>query len=114
MKIAAMHFDLHVPTAHSLKDKRQIIRSLKDKLFSHFNVSVAEVGCQDKWQRAEIGVAQVCIEAKSADASMRKIENFVRSHPGVTILEIQPESKRKMTAAEYINGHQPKVGAQLS
>ena len=91
MKIAAMHFDLHIAAAQSLKEKRQVIRSLKDKLFAHFNVSVAEVGAQDKWQRAEIGVAQVCLEAKSADASMRKIEDFVRSHPGVTILETQRE-----------------------
>ncbi|HKY34196.1 MAG TPA: DUF503 domain-containing protein [Candidatus Polarisedimenticolia bacterium] len=49
---------IHLPLARSLKDKRQIVKSLKDRLRRH-NVSVAEVDCQDLWQRTVLGIAAV-------------------------------------------------------
>ncbi len=89
MRIGVLHIDLHIPGASSLKAKRQVVRSLKDRLLSRFNVSVAEVGSQDLWQRAEIGIAKVCLDARRADAELRKIENFIRAHPGATVLDIE-------------------------
>ncbi|MFQ5654597.1 MAG: DUF503 domain-containing protein [Planctomycetota bacterium] len=91
MKVAILRINLHIPAARSLKGKRQVLRSLKDRLFSRFNLSVAEVGAQDLWQRAEIGVAQVAIDAKSADAAMQKIEGFIHQHPGCAVLDVARE-----------------------
>lgn len=59
MVVGLLTLEVHLPYAHSLKDKRQVLRSLKDRLRSHFNVAVAEVGHQDLWQRATVGVVSV-------------------------------------------------------
>ena len=57
--IALLTLDIHIPNAHSLKDKRMILRSLKDRLRSKFNVSVSEVDHQDLWQRSQVSVVTV-------------------------------------------------------
>jgi len=57
--IALLTLDIHIPHAHSLKDKRMILRSLKDRLRGKFNVSVSEVDHQDLWQRAQLSVVTV-------------------------------------------------------
>lgn len=57
--IALLTLDIHIPHAHSLKDKRMILRSLKDRLRTKFNVSVAEVDHQDLWQRAKVSAVTV-------------------------------------------------------
>jgi uncharacterized protein YlxP (DUF503 family) len=54
--IGVLTLDLRIEHSHSLKDKRQVVRSLKDRLRSKFNVATAELDHQDSWQRAVIGV----------------------------------------------------------
>ena len=74
MVTGLLTLQIHLPFARSLKDKRQVLRSLKDRLRSHLNVAVAEVDHQDLWQRSTIAVVSV-----SADqARLRKVlENAV-------------------------------------
>ena len=57
--IALLTLDIHIPHAHSLKDKRMIVRSLKDRLRAKFNVSVSEVDHQELWQRSQVSVVTV-------------------------------------------------------
>lgn len=57
--VALLELDVHIPYAHSLKDKRMAVRSLKDRLRRRFNVSVAEVNHQELWQRAEVGIVSI-------------------------------------------------------
>ena len=57
--IALLTLDIHIPHAHSLKDKRMVVRRLKDRLRSKFNVSVSEVDHQDLWQRSQVSVVTV-------------------------------------------------------
>lgn len=59
MPIAVLTIEIRIEGAQSLKDKRQVLRSLKDKLRTSFNVSVAELEQTDLWQRATIGVAAI-------------------------------------------------------
>lgn len=59
MPIALLTLELRIEGAHSLKDKRQILLSMKDKLRSKFNVAVAELDATDLWQRATIGVVSI-------------------------------------------------------
>jgi len=59
MFIGSVVFDLHIPYANSLKSKRMVVKSFKEKLRSKFNVSVAEIGGQDTWQTAQIAVVTV-------------------------------------------------------
>ena len=63
MVVGLLTLQIHLPYARSLKDKRRVLRSLKDKLRGHFNVSVAEVDHQDLWQRATLGVVSVSPDA---------------------------------------------------
>ena len=57
--MGVLELDLALRGAHSLKEKRRAVKSLKDRLRSRFNISVAEVNAQDNWQRAILGVAIV-------------------------------------------------------
>jgi uncharacterized protein YlxP (DUF503 family) len=62
--IALLTLDIHIPHAHSLKDKRMILRSLKDRLRAKFNVAVSEVDHQDLWQRSQVSVVTVGSDEK--------------------------------------------------
>jgi uncharacterized protein YlxP (DUF503 family) len=59
MHIGLLQLDLHIPYAHSLKEKRMAVRSVKDRLRKRFNVSISELDHQELWQRAEIGVVSI-------------------------------------------------------
>ena len=69
MHAAVVRYDLHIPGSRSLKAKRAALRPVVDTLRHRFRLSVAETAHQDRWQRAEIGVAVVA--ALSADAVAR-------------------------------------------
>ena len=56
MPVGLLTLELHIAEAQSLKDKRQVLRSLKDRLRAKFNVAVAELDFEDKWQRSVVGV----------------------------------------------------------
>ncbi len=73
MPIALLTLEIHIPDARSLKDKRQVIRSLKDRLRAQFNVAIAELDHQDLWQRALIGVVSLSGDAKHLEQSMQAI-----------------------------------------
>jgi uncharacterized protein len=74
--IGACVVTLHLPASRSLKDKRQVIRSLAERLRRQFNVAVAEVEEQDAWQTAVLGLAVVSNEAGHAE---RQIERIVET-----------------------------------
>jgi len=59
MRVATLTIELHIEHAQSLKDRRQVVRSIKDKLRHGFNISVAEMDDASAWNRATIGVAAV-------------------------------------------------------
>src|SRR5438270_4868541 len=72
--IAVLTIELRIEGAHSLKDKRQVLRSLKDKLRSGFNVSVAELDQTDLWQRATIGVVSISSSRDYLSGLMQQVE----------------------------------------
>lgn len=57
--IALLTLDIHIPHAQSLKDKRMVLRSIKDRLRTKFNVAVSEVDHQELWQRSQLSVVTV-------------------------------------------------------
>jgi uncharacterized protein YlxP (DUF503 family) len=77
MVVGTLSVTLQVPTSTSLKDKRQVVRSLTSRLRHTFNVAVAEVGDQDLWQSAVIGVVCVSENARHADEMCQKVLKFV-------------------------------------
>jgi uncharacterized protein len=72
--IAFLTLELHIEAAQSLKDKRQVVRSLKDRLCSRFNVSVAELNATSLWNRATIGVVSISDSHDYLDGLMKNVE----------------------------------------
>lgn len=89
MYVATMLLRLHLPTSQSLKDKRQVVKSITARLANEFGVAVAEVGELHVWQVAEIGVACVSNAAQHAeqvlDAALRYVEE---TRPDLEILDV--------------------------
>ena len=74
MPIAYLTLELRIEAAHSLKDKRQVVRSLKDRLRNSFNISIAEIEVTDLWQRATLGVVSISGSRDYLDGLMRNVE----------------------------------------
>jgi len=77
MFIAVGRLVLQIPESGSLKDKRQVVRKVTDRLRARFNVSVSEVGDQDRWQQAVLGVSVVASERRHADEQLEKVIHAV-------------------------------------
>jgi hypothetical protein len=74
LPIAYLTLELRIEAAHSLKDKRQVLRSVKDRLRNSFNVSVAEIDATDLWQRATLGVVSISDSRDYLEGLMRNVE----------------------------------------
>ena len=74
MPVAALTLELSIEHAQSLKDKRQVVRSLKDRLRSSFNVSVAELDSTGLWNRATLGVVSISDSRDYLDGLMKNVE----------------------------------------
>jgi len=72
--IAVLTLEIRIEGAHSLKDKRQVLRSLKDKLRVSFNIAVAELDPSDLWQRATLGVVSISESKDYLQGLMDKVE----------------------------------------
>ena len=70
MPVGLLTLEIYIPDSHSLKDKRQVLRSLKDRLRARFNVAVAELDGQDTWQRAQVGVVTLSNNAAHVEQSL--------------------------------------------
>ena len=75
MQIVHLILELRMEGAHSLKDKRQVTRSLKDRLRASFNVAVAEVDVTDLWQRATIAIVSVSESRQYLEGLMKNVES---------------------------------------
>ena len=72
--VALLTLELSIEHAQSLKDKRQVVRGLKDKLRAHFNVATAELDPSSLWNRATIGVVSVSGSRDYLDGLMKNVE----------------------------------------
>jgi uncharacterized protein len=73
MPVGLLTLELHIAEAQSLKDKRQILRSLKERLRANFNVAVAELDFADTWQRSVIGVVTLSNEEQQVEEALQKV-----------------------------------------
>ena len=72
--VGALTLEVRIEDAHSLKDKRHVVRGLKDRLRHKFNVSVAEIGSQDLWQHAVVAVVAVSGDREYAEQLLSAVE----------------------------------------
>ncbi len=80
--IGAITFELRMDEAHSLKDKRHFVKSLKDRLRAKFNVAVAEIDYQDLWQRGLIACVTVSPDQAHAEQVLQAVEREAASQLG--------------------------------
>ena len=79
MVVGNLKIEFHLTDNRSLKGKRKVVRSMVDKVKSRFNVSIAEVGSNDKWQKIELGISAVGNDRRHIDSSLNHILSFLDS-----------------------------------
>jgi hypothetical protein len=89
--IGILQLELAVTDAMSLKDKRRVILSLKDRMAHDRNISVAEVGALDEHRRCIMGVAMVSNDRRYVEGALSKLVDFVRMVPQVSLTDYSIE-----------------------
>ena len=74
MPVGLLTLEIHLPYAHSLKEKRFVVRKIQDRLRARFNVAVAELDHQDLWQRAVVGVVSISSDRKNLEKVLQAVE----------------------------------------
>jgi uncharacterized protein YlxP (DUF503 family) len=85
--VGLITWELHLAACHSLKEKRQIVKSLKDRLHQRFNVSAAETDHHDLWQRAELSAVVVTTDRQHAEQVLREADRLVEGADGARIMD---------------------------
>lgn len=91
MRIGIVTAQISIPHSQSLKDKRSVIRSMKDRALNKMNVSVAEVGRQDEWRFAEMAFVTVAATSEIVQKRISNISEFLRSDPRYVLCDLTTE-----------------------
>jgi uncharacterized protein len=82
---------LHIPHSQSLKSKRSVVKSLKEKIKNQYPVSIAEVGNLELWQKVELALAQVNNSSSLISNTFEKIIKFIESHHEINLIDYKVE-----------------------
>lgn len=93
MFVVCAEVQLYLAESQSLKDKRQVIKSLKERIRSRFNVAVAEVEHQELWQRATLGLAVLSTEARHARQALDEVVRFIEQDLRVQVVDCEIEER---------------------
>ena len=91
MVVGLLQVEIHLPLAQSLKDKRSVVKSLKDQIRGRFNVSVAEVDPTELWQRATVGLSTVGESRVFVDRILDDVTEWIRSTRLVELIRVERE-----------------------
>ena len=89
MVVGIVRVELHLPGAQSLKDKRQVVRSMKERIRERVHASVAEVEFQDLWQRAALGIAVVATDGGQVREMLQSARHIVDQYLQAQVLDWQ-------------------------
>ena len=87
--IGLLEMEFSIPEARSLKDKRSVIKSLKDRIAGKMNVSVAEIDHQDQWQRSRFAFVTVAAEKHIVESRMAELRDRLLSDPRYVIMGME-------------------------
>ena len=93
MFVGIVRIELHLPGAASLKDKRSVVRALKERIRNRVHAAVAEVDHQDLWQRAALGVAVVSGERRHVGEMLQSVRRLVEATHGAELLDWQEQTQ---------------------
>lgn len=91
MVVGVCTVELWIPESQSLKDKRQVLHSVKDRLRGKFNLSIAEVEGQDLWQKAVLGMACVANDGSHVEQVLEQALNVIKSMPTIELVRVHRE-----------------------
>ena len=92
MKVGVSQITLHLPGCHSLKDKRQVIKSIMARTRQKYEVAIAEVGEQDHWQIAKLGVSCVSNNSQHIDEILGHVQRFIEeTRPDIIVTNNEVE-----------------------
>ena len=89
MVIGVLRAELHFPAAESLKDRRSVLKSVKDQLRGRFNIAVAEVEANDTWQRATVGVSTIGDTRTYVDRILTEVTEWIRATRLVELIRVE-------------------------
>ncbi len=104
MFVGVLRVVLQIPGARSLKDRRQVVRSFKDRVRARLRVSVAEVGDVERWQVATIGIAVVSRDKASVDQTLSHAISIARSLADGVVADVRTEVLPFGTGGRAIQG----------
>ena len=91
MIIGILQLELRISESHSLKEKRMVLKGLKDRLHGRFNVSISEIGHQDVWQKSLIGIASIGTYKVYVNGLLSKVLDWVTAHRAVELVSSRME-----------------------
>jgi len=91
MIIGVVTASISIPEARSLKDKRSVLRRLKDRILNKMNVSVAEIGDQDVWKSAQLAFVTVAAGSNVVQKRISDISSYLRSDPRYVLVKLNTE-----------------------
>jgi len=91
MFVGIVRIELHIPASASLKDKRSVVKGLKERIRSRVHAAVAEVDHLDLWQRAALGVVVVSRERRQVDEQLQSVRSLVHATHGAELLDWQEQ-----------------------
>jgi uncharacterized protein YlxP (DUF503 family) len=91
MIVGVLRMDLHLPDSLSLKDKRSVLKSVKDQLRGRFNVAVAEVDTNEKWQRASVGIVTLGDDRRYVEGCLSHVLEWMRAHRSIALIHVEQE-----------------------
>jgi uncharacterized protein YlxP (DUF503 family) len=92
MKVGVSQITLHLPGCHSLKEKRQVIKSVMARVRQQFEVAIAEVDEQDRWQIAKLGVSCVSNSSQHIDETMGRVRRYIEeTRPDILVTDVEVE-----------------------
>ena len=89
MTVGSCKIELRIPGSDSLKAKRRVVKSLKERAQNRFNVAIAEVDRLDDWQRSTLGVACVSNDSRLVDATLSKVVNWIEVSGDVLLVDYE-------------------------
>ncbi len=86
MTIGLLQLEIFLPNTHSLKDKRSVLKRMKNLLRKQFNISVSEIGNQDQWGKSLLGILTISNSSSVVSNTLGKVEKFIESNFEVHII----------------------------
>ena len=91
MVVGCLRVEVHLPLSRSLKDKRSVLKSVRDQLRHRFNVAVAEVNSNETWQRATLGIAAVGQDRAYVEGLLRELTEWLRATRLVELIQVEED-----------------------